>query len=107
MRNFPCYLFFDIFASKTRMEIIKALWKEARSVQEICKETKLEQSNVSHQLKLMQRCHIVKVRREGKCRVYSLERSVRPVIRAAKRHLEKHCKRRCRDWRERNKKFIK
>jgi DNA-binding transcriptional ArsR family regulator len=86
------------------MQIIKAIWREAKSVQEIYKETKQEQSNVSHQLKLMQRCHIVKVKREGKRRVYSLERSVRPIIRAAKAHLKKHCKRRCKDWRKRNKK---
>lgn len=104
MKAFTCALFFDIFASKSRLAIIKAIWNKQKPVQEICRQTGLEQSNVSHQLKMLQRCHIVKVKRVGKNKIYGLESSVKPIIRAAENHLKKHCKKRCDDWIERNKK---
>jgi len=103
MKALSCYLFFDVFASKTRMSIIKTLWNRERSVQEICKITGIEQSNISHQLRKLQRCHIVKAKGSGKKRLYSLENSVKPIINAAEKHLKRYCKRRCQDWQKRNK----
>jgi len=104
MKALSCPLFFDIFASKSRLAIIKAIWNKPKSVQEICEQTGLEQSNVSHQLKLLLRCHVVKARRIGRNKIYGLENSIRPIIKAADNHLKKHCKRRCGEWIKRNKK---
>ncbi|RLG69577.1 MAG: hypothetical protein DRO07_02020 [Candidatus Iainarchaeum archaeon] len=104
MRALSCPLFFDIFASKSRMAIIRAIWNKPRSVQEICEQTGLEQSNVSHQLKLLKRCHIVKVKHIGRNKIYGLENSIRPIIKAAENHLKKHCRRRCKEWFKKSKK---
>ncbi len=103
MKVLSCPWFFDNFASESRLAIIRALWRKGRSVQEICKRTGLEQSNVSHQLRAMRRCHLVKVRAEGKRRIYELESSVRTIIRACENHVKKHCKHRCEKHTERKK----
>lgn len=100
----PCWLFFDVFASRVRMHILMSLWEKPRTVKEICKATGVEQSNVSHQLRLLQRCSVVQAQRKGKSVLYRLEGSTKPVIRAAERHIKKHCNKKCDDWVKRNKK---
>lgn len=92
----PCYLFFDLFASENRIKIIMSLWNKPKTVKEICEETGIEQSNVSHQLKLMQRCRVVNnVRKEGRKRIYALEACAREMIETANCHIKRHCGGKC------------
>lgn len=95
MKKKSCYKLFDVFASKARMQIITALLTKEKSVQEICSSTGLEQSNVSHQLRLMQRCHVVSAKRCGKQKIYSIEKSAIRIIKAANAHIKEHCKGEC------------
>jgi len=78
-----------------------SLWKKPQTVKEICRVTGIEQSNVSHQLRLLQRCKAVQAKRKGKSTIYRLEGSIRPIIQAAERHTKKHCRKKCDDFKER------
>jgi ArsR family transcriptional regulator len=84
-------LFFEALANETRLKIVLSLRSGPKCVKEICKETRLEQSRVSHNLKCLTNCGFVNVRRHGKNRVYSLnETTVVPILKLIDRHIKKH-----------------
>ncbi|MEM4663237.1 MAG: hypothetical protein QXM75_04405, partial [Candidatus Diapherotrites archaeon] len=62
---------------------------------ELCKKTKCEQTNISHQLKLLERCKIVSSRRDGKKRIYSLNDDIRLLIKQADKYIKKNCTENC------------
>lgn len=95
MKERPCHIFFNMLATKNRLDIILALTEGEKSVGEICNAVNAERTNVSHQLKLLRECSFVFVRREGKRRIYSLNtETVKPIIDIADKHVEKYCSRR-------------
>lgn len=57
----------------TRLKILTLLSQSEMNVSAIVKEIGLEQSAVSHQLKLLRNNHVVKSRKEGKVVYYSLD----------------------------------
>lgn len=57
---------------KTRLKILHLLKKRERCVCDIVNETGLEQSLVSHHLREMRKCGIVRTRQEGKRVIYRL-----------------------------------
>ncbi|MCX8189865.1 MAG: metalloregulator ArsR/SmtB family transcription factor [Candidatus Diapherotrites archaeon] len=85
------YGFFGALSSKKRFSIIKALMKEELSVKEICTKLRCEQTNVSHQLKILQNYGIVFSKRAGKKKIYSINEELRPIIRQAQRFVRKNC----------------
>ena len=92
-----CSTFFNILSVESRLKIIVTLSEGDKSVSEICDSVKVERTNVSHQLNLLRGCNIVLVRREGKKKIYSLNRNtMKPILDLAGRHVEKSCKRRLR-----------
>lgn len=93
----PSYeLFFETFSNKTRMRIIEALSLGPKSVTEICKLTKEEQSKVSHSLKKLTECHFLDFRRQGKKRIYSLNKdTITPILNLVEKHVRKYCKEVC------------
>lgn len=64
---------FKVLSDKTRLKILLLLEDGERNVTAIAQELGMEQSAVSHQLKLLRDSHIVKNRREGKAILYSLD----------------------------------
>ena len=79
-RTLAYTLFFKALSNRTRMAIIDLLRKGDRTVLEIVNELELEQSRVSHNLRCLTFCGFVKSRKEGKRRVYSLNReTVEPL----------------------------
>lgn len=95
MKERPCHIFFNMLATKNRLDIILALTEGEKSVGEICNAVNAERTNVSHQLKLLRECSFVFVRREGKRRIYFLNtETVKPIIDIADKHVEKYCSRR-------------
>lgn len=93
-----CYAsFLDKLSNKTRFTIIKALQQTPLSVSQICKKTGIEQSNVSHHLKLLTNCSIVYVAKEGKQRIYHLNKdTISPLLELIDKHVQTHeCKRTC------------
>ena len=65
--------FFKVFGDSTRIRIMCALFRQELNVCCIADIVGMEQSTVSHQLRVLRQVNLVKVRREGKQSFYSLE----------------------------------
>ena len=65
--------FFTIFADYTRLRMISALAISEMCVTDLSRLLRLNQTTVSHQLRLLRNAHLVKTRREGKSIFYSLD----------------------------------
>lgn len=84
--------FFINFANKTRLEIILLLRKKPLSVTEITNYLKEEQSKISHNLKKLAQCNILKAEQKGKQRIYSLNKdTVLPMLKLVENHVKNHC----------------
>ena len=81
--------FFKIFGDSTRIRILYALFNDELNVTEICEELGMNQSAISHQLKILRASDVVKARREGKSMLYSLAYDhVKTIIAMGKEHIE-------------------
>ncbi len=90
------YLFFDTISNQTRMSIIETLMKGDKSVNEICKELSAEQSKISHSLKRLMKCNFLEVSKEGKRRIYSLNKeTVVPILHLVDKHVSRFCSKNC------------
>ncbi len=88
--------FFINFANKTRLGIILCLKEKKMNVGEIVKKVGEEQSKVSHNLKQLSDCHIVNVEKNGKERIYSLnKKTVLPLLRLVEKHVKCNCSEKC------------
>lgn len=65
--------FLKFFGDTTRIRIIHILISGEISVNEIAEKLKLEQSVVSHQLRILRTANLIKPRREGRKIFYSLD----------------------------------
>ena len=65
--------FFKFFGDTTRIRIIHLMLSGELSVNEIAEKLNLEQSVVSHQLRILRTANLVKPRREGRKMFYSLD----------------------------------
>lgn len=88
----PTYkLFFEALANETRLRIVLSLRNGPKCVKELCKDTGLEQSRISHNLRCLTNCGFVSVKRHGKNRIYSLnETTIVPLLKLIDRHLAKY-----------------
>ena len=85
-------LFFETISPRLRIRIIELLERRPMSVGEICKALGEEQSKISHNLRRLAECHFLDVRREGKKRIYSLNKDTTvPLMNLVKKHVEKYC----------------
>ncbi|MGM9904347.1 ArsR family transcriptional regulator [Enterococcus sp. 10A9_DIV0425] len=64
---------FKLLSDPTRLNILLYLKEGEQNVTAISQAVEMEQSAVSHQLRLLRENHVVKSRREGKAIVYSLD----------------------------------
>ena len=74
------HIFFSKLSNKLRIDIISSLEKKPKSVSELSDELKIEQSKLSHALKELKNCNIVKVEKKGKQRIYSLSKTIIPIL---------------------------
>ena len=80
---------FKLFGDSTRIKILYALWQGERNVTEICGALEMNQSAISHQLKLLKGAGLVKARRAGKQMIYSLaDEHVSTIIAMGIEHVE-------------------
>jgi DNA-binding transcriptional ArsR family regulator len=87
-----CYGFFSTLANPTRLAIIEKLDEKPMSVTALVDALRQEQSMVSHNLRPLVRCKLVKVKREGKQRIYSLNHeTLDPILKAVDNHAETFC----------------
>ena len=64
---------FKVFGDSTRLRIMYTLFDGENSVGEIAEGLNMEQSTISHQLRVLRINKLVKIRREGKQIYYSLD----------------------------------
>lgn len=64
---------FKIFGDSTRIKIISALFTSEMCVCDIAALLEMNQSAISHQLRILKQARLVKYRREGKVVYYSLD----------------------------------
>ena len=64
---------FKNFSDSTRIRILYTLFDKELSVSEICELLNMNQSAISHQLRILKNAKLVKNRREGKTIYYSLD----------------------------------
>ena len=65
--------FFKIFGDPTRIKILYSLLQRDMCVSELVDAVGINQSAISHQLRLLRQNDIVKFRRDGKAVIYSLD----------------------------------
>lgn len=82
--------FFFAMGDYSRFRILASLAKRDLNVSGIVAATGIEQSNVSHHMSCLLNCGFVKVKRNGKERVYSLNAEVKPMIISIMRHIERY-----------------
>ncbi len=80
---------FKMFSDSTRIKILYDLFDREKNVSEICEDIDMNQSAVSHQLKLLKSSKLVRSRREGKAVNSSLaDDHVKTIIAMGKEHIE-------------------
>ena len=90
MNSNTYHVFFSKLSNPLRIKIITSLDERAKSVMELSNELKTEQSKLSHALKELKECNIVNVQKKGKKRVYSLSKTIVPILRLIDCH-SKNC----------------
>ena len=96
MKDSKYHHFFRNFSNPLKVDIIILLRDGKKSVTEISKELKVEQSKVSHALASLKCCSIVKMKTEGRKRIYSLNRkTILPLFKAIENHVKMNCKGEC------------
>ena len=80
---------FKVFGDSTRIKILYDLFSGEKNVTEICRNLEMNQSAVSHQLKILRTAQLVQGRREGKSIVYALaDDHVKTIIAMGIEHTE-------------------
>ena len=75
------HIFFSKLSNPLRIKIISSLDEKPKSVGELAIKLKIEQSKLSHALRELRECNIVKVEQKGKQRIYGLSRTIIPILR--------------------------
>lgn len=80
---------FKVFGDSTRIRILFVLFEKEESVGELADALGMNQSAISHQLKILKQNKLVKARREGKQMYYSLaDEHVKAIIEMGLEHVE-------------------
>lgn len=79
---------FKLFGDTTRIKILYALLESELCVCAICELLGMEQSAISHQLRILKNANLVTSKRSGKMSIYSLaDEHVREIIELGFEHL--------------------
>jgi len=79
---------FKIFGDRTRLKILFVLLKEEMCVCDIAQILGMQQSAISHQLRVLKQSRLVKFRKEGKTVFYSLaDAHVKTVLSQGMEHI--------------------
>ena len=65
--------FFKVFGDSTRIKILYALFSSEMCVQDLVELLNMNQSAISHQLRILKQAGLVKYRKDGKYVFYSLD----------------------------------
>jgi DNA-binding transcriptional ArsR family regulator len=87
-----CYRFFVNLANPTRLAVLEQLMQKPMSVNELAEELGQEQSMISHNLKPLLECNFVYSTRDGKKRIYSVNKeTIGRLFDAVENHAKKFC----------------
>ena len=96
MKDSTYHHFFMNLANPLKINIILDLRDREKSVTELSKSLKVEQSKISHALSSLRCCNIVKVKQKGKKRIYYLNKNtIIPMLRLIDKHADTYCKSKC------------
>ena len=80
---------FKVFGDSTRIRILADLFRGEKNVTEICEDLEMNQSAVSHQLRILKVSKLIKSRRDGKAMIYSLaDDHVKTIMEMGIEHIE-------------------
>lgn len=80
--------FFKVFGDATRLRILHALSIAEMCVCDLCEFLGMNQSAVSHQLKVLRQSRLIKYRREGRNIYYSLDdEHIQQIIQVGLKHI--------------------
>ena len=80
---------FKVFGDSTRIRILFVLFEAEVCVCDLAKALNMTQSAISHQLRILKQNKLVKSRRDGKSKFYSLaDEHVRTIIDQGREHIE-------------------
>jgi DNA-binding transcriptional ArsR family regulator len=81
MKKFSYVSFFKALSNGGRLAIVESLRRGPKSVSELGRALRMEQSRVSHGLRILHEWGLVSSRREGKSVVYSIdEENLSPIL---------------------------
>ena len=90
------YKFFGNLANPIKIKIINELKMKSLTVSELTTKTNEEQSKISHSLANLRACSIVEVKKDGKNRIYSLnKKTILPILKILNKHKTRYCKGEC------------
>lgn len=88
--------FFKTLGNQQRVEIILCMLEGAKNVTQIVECLKADQSSVSHNLKRLLQCSFVRMKPNGKERLYSINKeTIAPLFKLIKKHANQYCKQFC------------
>ena len=80
--------FFKVISDSTRVTILYLLKEEKRNVSEIVALTGMEQSAISHQLRILKDSRLVRSTRKGKSMIYQLDdEHIFDILKQVKTHI--------------------
>ncbi len=92
------YLCFETLANELRIQILKELKKKPMNVNDLVEHLGVERTRVSHSLQMLRDCKFVIVKKQGKERIYALNKNsplcskkYATVFDAIVSHKEKNC----------------
>ena len=92
----PYKIFFETLGNKVRWDIIHLLEKGELNATGIAEKLRYEQSRISHHLTRLERCGFVSVKRNGKERIYTLNKeTIKPLLALMDKHIYTYCKKLC------------
>ena len=84
---------FKVFGDSTRIKILYLLFESEMCVCDIAQLLGMNQSAISHQLRILKQAHLISSRREGKSVIYALsDGHVRTIIDQGMEHIEEQLK---------------
>lgn len=88
--------FLRTLCNRTRLAIVQSLRDGSKNVTQLTGELGIHQTSVSHALKRLLDCGFVFVEKNGKERVYSVNRkTIKPFINLMEEHINNYCTKRC------------
>ncbi|MCH7850360.1 MAG: helix-turn-helix transcriptional regulator [Nanoarchaeota archaeon] len=86
--------FLTTLKNQVRFTIVQALISKPKNVSQLTSELNIHQTTVSHGLRRLLDCGFVFVERNGKERIYSVNRkTIKPLIELMENHVNTYCKR--------------